>query len=130
MASALDDATPDLVDAATCLPVKRETESDAAGDAVAEEDVVDLSDSLLHTIEWGRVVLDEAHKIKARTTNTAKCIYDLRSDKKWCLTGTPLQNRVGELYSLVRFLRMDPHAYYFCKVKGCECKSLCWNFGP
>ena len=24
----------------------------------------------------------------------------------------------------------DPHAYYFCKVKGCECKSLCWNFGP
>jgi DNA repair protein RAD16 len=25
---------------------------------------------------------------------------------------------------------MDPHAYYFCKVKGCECKSLCWNFGP
>lgn len=130
IALALDDATPDLVDAATCLPVKRETESDAADDAVAEEDVVDLSDSLLHTIEWDRVVLDEAHKIKARTTNTAKCIYDLRSDKKWCLTGTPLQNRVGELYSLVRFLRMDPHAYYFCKVKGCECKSLCWNFGP
>ena len=59
---ALDDATPDLVDAATCLPVKRETESDAAGDAVAEEDAVDLSDSLLHTIEWDRIVLDEAHK--------------------------------------------------------------------
>ena len=130
IALALDDATPDLVDAATCLPVKRETESDAAGAAVAEEDAVDLSDSLLHTIEWDRIVLDEAHKIKARTTNTAKCIYDLRSNKKWCLTGTPLQNRVGELYSLVRFLRMDPHAYYFCKVKGCECKSLCWNFGP
>lgn len=95
----------------------------------SEEDV-DLSDSLLHTVEWGRIVLDEAHKIKARTTNTAKCIYALRSAKKWCLTGTPLQNRVGELYSLVRFLRMDPHAYYFCKVKDCDCKSLCWNFGP
>ena len=95
----------------------------------SEEDI-DLSDSLLHAVEWERVVLDEAHKIKARTTNTAKCIYALRSTHKWCLTGTPLQNRVGELYSLVRFLRMDPHAYYFCKVKGCECKSLCWNFGP
>ena len=95
----------------------------------SEEDI-DLSDSLLHAVEWERIVLDEAHKIKARTTNTAKCIYALRSTYKWCLTGTPLQNRVGELYSLVRFLRMDPHAYYFCKVKGCECKSLCWNFGP
>ncbi|ACO62624.1 SNF2 super family [Micromonas commoda] len=93
-------------------------------------DDVDLSDSLLHTVDWNRIVLDEAHKIKARTTNTAKCIYALKSTTKWCLTGTPLQNRVGELYSLVRFLRMDPHAYYFCKVKGCECKSLCWNFGP
>ena len=96
----------------------------------AGEDDVDLSDSLLHAVTWERIVLDEAHKIKARTTNTAKCIYALRSAYKWCLTGTPLQNRVGELYSLVRFLRMDPHAYYFCKVKGCECKSLCWNFGP
>ena len=125
-----DATTPSGVDSAMCLPVKQETKSEATDDAGAEEDAVDLSDSLLHTIEWDRIVLDEAHKIKARTTNTAKCIYDLRSKKKWCLTGTPLQNRVGELYSLVRFLRMDPHAYYFCKVKGCECKSLCWNFGP
>ena len=125
-----DATTPSGVDSAMCLPVKQETKSEATDDAGAEEDAVDLSDSLLHTIEWDRIVLDEAHKIKARTTNTAKCIYDLRSKKKWCLTGTPLQNRVGELYSLVRFLRMDPHAYYFCKVKGCDCKSLCWNFGP
>ena len=60
----------------------------------SEEDI-DLSDSLLHAVEWERIVLDEAHKIKARTTNTAKCIYALRSTYKWCLTGTPLQNRVG-----------------------------------
>eukprot|EP00494_Astrolonche_serrata_P026737 UN27000 len=49
--------------------------------------------------------------------------------KKWRLTGTPLQNRVGELYSLVRFLKIDPFAYYFCKNKGCKCKSLSWSMG-
>jgi DNA repair protein RAD16 len=39
-----------------------------------------------------------------------------------------LQNRVGELYSLIRFLRIDPHAYYYCRSKGCNCKSLHYRF--
>lgn len=80
--------------------------------------------SLLHLISWFRVICDEAHMIKDRSTSTAKAVFNLVSLYKWCLTGTPLQNRVGELYSLVRFLRIDPFAYYFCKAKGCKCKSL------
>lgn len=60
--------------------------------------------------------LDEAHNIKERATNTAKAAFELMSDFKWCLSGTPLQNRVGELYSLVRFLGGDPFSYYFCTL--------------
>ncbi len=41
-----------------------------------------------------------------------------------------VQNRVGELHSLLRFLELDPYAYYFCRKKGCDCKSLHWRFGP
>lgn len=59
--------------------------------------------------------LDEAHNIKERSTNTAKAAFELNSKYKWCLSGTPLQNRVGELYSLVRFLGTEPFSYYFCK---------------
>jgi DNA repair protein RAD16 len=81
-------------------------------------------DSILHSISWFRIILDEAHLIKDRSTSTAHAAFALVSLNKWCLTGTPLQNRVGELYSLVRFLRCDPHAYYFCKTKNCQCKSL------
>ncbi|KAI0643640.1 SNF2 family N-terminal domain-containing protein [Trametes meyenii] len=82
--------------------------------------------SPLHLIEWNRVILDEAHNIKERVTNTAKAAFELRARVRWCLSGTPLQNRVGELYSLVRFLGGDPFSYYFCKQ--CDCKSLHWKF--
>ncbi|KAF9526260.1 SNF2 family N-terminal domain-containing protein [Crepidotus variabilis] len=82
--------------------------------------------SPLHQIHWKRVVLDEAHNIKERATNTAKAVFELEADYRWCLSGTPLQNRVGELYSLVRFLGGDPFSFYFCKL--CDCKSLHWKF--
>ncbi|KAF8841295.1 hypothetical protein BDN67DRAFT_901690 [Paxillus ammoniavirescens] len=82
--------------------------------------------SPLHQIKWNRIVLDEAHNIKERATNTAKAAFELKSNYKWCLSGTPLQNRVGELYSLIRFLGGDPFAHYFCKK--CDCKSLHWKF--
>ncbi|KAI0352754.1 hypothetical protein OH77DRAFT_756955 [Trametes cingulata] len=82
--------------------------------------------SPLHAIEWNRVILDEAHNIKERQTNTAKATFELQAKYRWCLSGTPLQNRVGELYSLVRFLGGDPFSYYFCKQ--CDCKSLHWKF--
>lgn len=79
-------------------------------------------------VSWFRIILDEAHLIKDRSTSTAKAVFNLVSLNKWCLTGTPLQNRVGELYSLIRFLRIDPHAYYYCRNKGCTCKSLHYRF--
>ncbi|KAI0637648.1 SNF2 family N-terminal domain-containing protein [Trametes polyzona] len=82
--------------------------------------------SALHAIKWNRVILDEAHNIKERSTNTAKATFELQAKYRWCLSGTPLQNRVGELYSLVRFLGGDPFSYYFCKM--CDCKSLHWKF--
>ncbi|KAJ3505689.1 hypothetical protein NLJ89_g7288 [Agrocybe chaxingu] len=82
--------------------------------------------SLVHQIEWKRIVLDEAHNIKERSTNTAKAAFELKAKYRWCLSGTPLQNRVGELYSLIRFLGGDPFSYYFCKL--CDCKSLHWTF--
>ena len=82
--------------------------------------------SPMHSFEWFRVVLDEAHNIKERSTNAAKAAFALKAQYRWCLSGTPLQNRVGELYSLVRFLGADPFSHYFCKK--CDCKSLHWQF--
>jgi len=77
-----------------------------------------LAKSLLHKLHWQRIVLDEAHAIKDRRSSTAQAAFALSAAYRWCLSGTPLQNRVGELYSLVQFLQLDPYCYFFCKVRS------------
>ncbi|XP_015877766.1 ATP-dependent helicase rhp16 isoform X2 [Ziziphus jujuba] len=78
--------------------------------------------SVLHSVKWDRIILDEAHYIKGRLCNTTKAVLALESLYKWALSGTPVQNRISELYSLVRFLQISPYSYYLCK--DCDCRIL------
>lgn len=50
----------------------------------------------LHKVDWYRVVLDECHTIKNHIGQTSIACQNLKSLYKWCLTGTPLLNRVEE----------------------------------
>lgn len=89
------------------------------------KDGIYKEESVIHAINFHRVILDEAHSIKTRTTMTAKACFALKTDYRWCLTGTPLQNRIGEFFSLIRFLNISPFASYLCKQ--CPCTSLEWS---
>ncbi|KAJ5591785.1 DNA repair protein RAD16 [Penicillium hispanicum] len=64
-------------------------------------------DSVIHVIDYHRLILDEAHSIKQRTTGVAKACFALKATYKWCLSGTPVQNRIGEFFSLLRFLQLQ-----------------------
>ncbi|XP_032305623.1 transcription termination factor 2 isoform X2 [Drosophila ananassae] len=64
------------------------------------------SRSLLFTVNWHRVILDEAHII--RNTKTIGCfaICQLRAIHHWALTGTPIQNRAIDVFALMQFLNV------------------------
>eukprot|EP00747_Dinoflagellata_sp_TGD_P094869 gnl/TRDRNA2_/TRDRNA2_166268_c0_seq1.p1 gnl/TRDRNA2_/TRDRNA2_166268_c0~~gnl/TRDRNA2_/TRDRNA2_166268_c0_seq1.p1 ORF type:complete len:672 (-),score=124.39 gnl/TRDRNA2_/TRDRNA2_166268_c0_seq1:87-1823(-) len=63
----------------------------------------------LGSVSWHRAVLDEAHVIKSHRTATAQAVFDLlKAERRWCLTGTPIQNAIEDVYSLARFLKLEP----------------------
>ncbi|KAK0726532.1 SNF2 family N-terminal domain-containing protein [Apiosordaria backusii] len=63
---------------------------------------------VLQEIHWFRVVLDEAHCIRNQATAMFKAAHCLEAERRWCLTGTPIQNSLMDLRSLLKFLRHEP----------------------
>ncbi|KAM0134635.1 hypothetical protein ACHAO1_005552 [Botrytis cinerea] len=83
----------------------------------------------LHKINWRRIVLDEAHAIKNNSARTSLACQNLKSVYRWCLTGTPLLNRLEELFPYLRFLKanyaMDWRTFqqYFCDPDADDCNN-------
>lgn len=62
----------------------------------------------LFSVEFFRIVIDEGHTIRNRNTRTSKSLMDLESSRRWILTGTPIINRLDDLFSLIKFMRLEP----------------------
>jgi SNF2 family DNA or RNA helicase len=79
----------------------------------------------LFSLKWHRLVLDEgescsflvcrkakcfpAHMIRGSSTQNARAVREVDAIHRWCITGTPLQNRVSDISSLLQFLRVYPY---------------------
>lgn len=59
---------------------------------------------LLSAIQWGRLVLDEAQFIKNPAAKQAQAVRNIRARSRIALTGTPVENRLSELWSIMDFL--------------------------
>ena len=62
---------------------------------------------LVHRIEWGRVILDEAHEIRNRRSKRFKSAMQIGATYRWVVTGTPVFNDVRDFVSLCTFIGID-----------------------
>ncbi|MGD8939449.1 MAG: SNF2-related protein [Gammaproteobacteria bacterium] len=61
-------------------------------------------EAALLAFRYHYLILDEAHYIKNPKTKAARCVRNIDARHRLCLTGTPLENHLGELWSLFDFL--------------------------
>ena len=59
---------------------------------------------VVSAIHWGAVIADESHRIKSPTGKTSKLVSKLKTDRRLCLTGTPMPHSPLDLFAQFRFL--------------------------
>ncbi|XP_016386538.1 helicase-like transcription factor [Sinocyclocheilus rhinocerous] len=75
---------------------------------VLSSDFGNKANSPLHKVNWLRVVLDEGHVIRNPNALQSKAVLELQSERRWILSGTPIQNSLKDLYMLMSFLKLKP----------------------
>ncbi|KAL0819411.1 hypothetical protein ABMA28_007519, partial [Loxostege sticticalis] len=63
---------------------------------------------VLMRVRWRRIILDEAHIVRNHKSATSLAVSALPGRRRWCLTGTPVQNKDLDLFALMKFLRVTP----------------------
>jgi SNF2 family DNA or RNA helicase len=59
---------------------------------------------LFENVSWAGIILDEAQNVKNAQTKQSQAARALRADYRIALTGTPIENHVGDLWSILEFL--------------------------
>lgn len=90
------------------IAVDKKADLGPIGDFNVETQGKEIRQSVLLQIAWERIILDEAHTIRNPKSQVSQAVCRLRAARRWAVTGTPVQNKELDMYSLLRFLRVTP----------------------
>ncbi|XP_054921718.1 E3 ubiquitin-protein ligase SHPRH isoform X2 [Dermacentor andersoni] len=80
----------------------------------------------LTALMWWRICLDEAQMVEGTATKAAQMALKLSAVNRWCVTGTPIQKNLHDMYGLLLFLNEEP---YNVKLWWNECLLLPYCHG-
>ncbi|RYP52173.1 hypothetical protein DL768_002615 [Monosporascus sp. mg162] len=66
------------------------------------------TNGLIYAKRWSRIVLDEAHTIRNRSSKIFQAAAAVSAQNRWCLTGTPIQNCLDDFGALLAFIGVPP----------------------
>ncbi|XP_062381444.1 helicase-like transcription factor [Sardina pilchardus] len=75
---------------------------------ILSSDFSSKASSPLHKVSWLRVVLDEGHVVRNPNALQSRAVLGLNAERRWVLSGTPIQNSLKDLWMLLSFLKLKP----------------------
>ncbi|KAI9748515.1 MAG: hypothetical protein M4579_007205 [Chaenotheca gracillima] len=75
----------------------------------------------LHQMKFHRIVLDESQAIKNHHTRTSIACSELDGKLRWAISGTPIENRLEELFPYMRFLKIPYYSHSFAEFQRACC---------
>ena len=96
--------------------ISKNIESDIRPSTHTDKLKLMTGNQLVVHLNWNRIICDESHRINNHKTFTYKSVISLISDRRWCLTGTPIRNYEKDIYCQFMFLGY--------KSKGSFCYEL------
>jgi SNF2 family DNA or RNA helicase len=66
---------------------------------------------VLHQVKWGRIIFDEAHHLRNRKTTRYAGAKLLQGEIRWLVSGTPVQNKKDDFYSLCSMIGLQASSY-------------------
>lgn len=94
---------------------------------VLQSDLQSKKQTGLLSHSWKRAILDEAHTIKNTATVGSRASCLLKAERRWCVSGTIIQNSLEDVYALLKFLKHEPwcsHAFWKAAITREEDANL------